>query len=140
MAKRVATLMGVVFILAGIVGFISNDLLGFHLSFFHNAAVHIVSGAVSLYFGMAGTLRGARLFCLIFGAVYALIGVAGFVLGSSQSPTANIPGPADDRLWKVIPGQLELGTSDHILHIVLGAVFLIGALMTRDDNSRRTVD
>ncbi len=86
MAKTVATIMGVVFILAGLVGFISNDLLGFHLSFFHNAAVHIVSGAVSLYFGLRGTLRGARLFCLVFGIVYALIGVVGFLPGTSQSP------------------------------------------------------
>lgn len=137
MAKRIATIMGVVFLLAGIVGFISNDLLGFHLSFFHNAAVHIVSGAISLYFGLAGTLRGAKLFCLIFGVVYALIGVAGFLAGTNQSPSAGVPGPADARLLKVIPGQLELGTSDHILHILLGLVFIIGALMTRDDAPRR---
>ena len=58
MAKTVATIMGVVFILAGLVGFVSNDLLGFHLTAFHNAGVHIVSGAVSLYFGLKGTLRG----------------------------------------------------------------------------------
>lgn len=139
MAKRVATIMGIVFILSGIVGFISNDLLGLHLSFFHNAAVHIVSGAVSLYFGLAGTLRGAKLFCLIFGVVYALIGVAGFLMGTNQSPSSGIPGPADSRLWKVIPGQLEVGTSDHVLHIVLGLIFVIGALMTREDG-RRTVD
>lgn len=44
MAKTVATIMGVVFILAGLVGFVSNDLLGFHLTAFHNAGVHIVSG------------------------------------------------------------------------------------------------
>ena len=132
MAKTVATIMGVVFILTGLVGFVSNDLLGFHLSFFHNAGVHIVSGLVSLYFGLKGTLRGARLFCLIFGAVYALIGVVGFLLGTNQSPTAGVPGPADSRLFKALPGMLELGTSDHILHILLGLVFLIGGLMTKD--------
>jgi len=139
LAKIVATIMGVVFILTGIVGFISNDLLGFHLSFFHNAAVHIVSGAISLYFGMAGTARGARIFCLVFGVVYALIGVCGFLLGSNQSPTAGVPGPADARLWKFIPSMLELGTSDHILHIVLGLVFVIGGLLTKTD-VRRAVD
>lgn len=140
MAKTVATLMGVVFILAGIVGFISNDLLGFHLTFFHNAAVHMVSGAVSLYFGMAGTLRGARTFNLIFGAVYALIGVFGFVLGSNQSSSAGVPGPADARLWKVIPNMLELGTSDHMLHIFLGLIFVVGALLTKAAVDRRVVD
>ncbi|MBC7930446.1 MAG: DUF4383 domain-containing protein [Rubrivivax sp.] len=139
MAKTVATIMGVVFILAGIVGFISNDLLGFHLTAFHNAGVHIVSGLVSLYFGLKGTLAGARLFCLIFGVVYALIGVAGFVAGHQGSPSAGVPGPADAYMFKPIPSMLELGTSDHILHILLGLVFVIGGLMTKAD-VRRAID
>ena len=133
MAKTVATIMGVVFILAGLVGFVSNDLLGFHLTAFHNAGVHIVSGAVSLYFGLKGTLRGAKLFDLVFGVVYAGLGVLGFLAGSSQSPSAGVPGPADGRLLKIIPSLLELGTSDHILHILLGLIFIAGALLTRTD-------
>jgi hypothetical protein len=133
MAKTVATIMGVVFILAGLVGFVSHDLLGFHLTAFHNAGVHIVSGAVSLYFGLKGTLRGAKLFDLVFGVVYAGLGVLGFLAGSSQSPSAGVPGPADGRLLKVIPSLLELGTSDHILHILLGLIFIAGALLTRAD-------
>jgi hypothetical protein len=133
MAKTVATIMGVVFIVAGLVGFVSNDLLGFHLTAFHNAGVHILSGAVSLYFGLKGTLRGAKLFDLVFGVVYAGLGVLGFLAGSSQSPSTGVPGPADERLLKVIPSLLELGTSDHILHIVLGLVFVAGALLTRAD-------
>ena len=136
MAKRIATIMGVVFILAGIVGFISNDLLGFHLTAFHNAGVHIVSGVVSLYFGLKGTLAGARLFCLIFGVVYALIGVVGFLAGRQDTPSPGVPGPADPRLFKAIPSMLELGTSDHILHIVLGLIFVAGGLLTRADGHR----
>jgi len=131
MAKTVATLMGVVFILAGIIGFIDNDLLGFHLTPFHNAGVHIVSGVVSLYFGLKGTLAAARMFCLLFGVVYALIGVAGFLLGSNQSPSPGVPGPADTHLFRPVPGHLELGTSDHVLHIVLGLIFVAGGLLTR---------
>jgi hypothetical protein len=138
MAKTIATLMGVVFILAGIVGFISNDLLGFHLTAFHNAGVHIVSGAISLYFGLKGTLAGARLFCLVFGAVYALIGVAGFLLGSDGSPSAGVPGPASSYMFKPVPSLLELGTSDHILHILLGLIFVIGGLLTKADLHRAT--
>ncbi len=138
MAKTVATIMGVVFILAGLVGFVSNDLLGFHLTAFHNAGVHIVSGAVSLYFGLKGTLRGAKLFDLVFGIVYAGLGVLGFLAGSSQSPSAGVPGPADGRLLKVIPTMLELGTSDHILHILLGLIFIAGALLTRADAGNPT--
>lgn len=86
MAKTVATIMGVVFILAGLIGFVSNDLLGFHLTAFHNAGVHIVSGVVSLYFGLKGTLRGARLFDLVFGVVYAGPASSVFWRGAANPP------------------------------------------------------
>jgi hypothetical protein len=38
---------------------------------------------------------------------------------------------ADDRLFKVLPGVLELGTSDHLFHIALGIVFLIAGFLTK---------
>ena len=128
MAKTIATLVGLVFILVGIVGFIpaAHTLLGTHLSPVHNI-VHLVSGAVSLYFGTKGTLGGARAFCMIFGIVYGLLGVVGFFLGKP----GEFMGKADDRWFKVIPGTLELGTVDHVIHIAIGVLFLIGALATR---------
>jgi hypothetical protein len=46
---------------------------------------------------------------------------------------------ADSRLWKVIPGTLELGTPDHLFHVLGGIVFLVAGLLTKDD-LRRTVD
>lgn len=130
MAKTVATLIGVAFILAGLVGFVAPGLLGFHLSLAHTI-IHLVSGALSLYLGLKGTLAQARLFCIVFGAVYGLLGIVGFLAGSPGSPSGGHPGPADDRLLRVIPGVLELGTADHILHILLGVIFLIGGLMTK---------
>jgi hypothetical protein len=128
MAKTIATLVGVVFILVGIAGFIpgAHTLLGAHLSPAHNV-VHLVSGAVSLYFGMKGSLSGARTFCLIFGIVYGLLGVVGFIAGKPGS----FMGKADDRLLSVLPGTLEFGTVDHIIHIAIGVLFIIGALATR---------
>jgi hypothetical protein len=133
MAKTIATVLGVAFILVGIIGFVSPGFLGTHLSFMHNL-VHIISGAVALYFGLAGTLSGARLFCLVFGAVYLLLGVVGFLLGGDQQHTiAGITHGADSRLFPLIPGQLELGSIDHTVHILLGLVFLIGGLLTKAD-------
>jgi uncharacterized membrane protein len=117
-------LLGAVFILVGLVGFFSHDLLGAHLSTTHNI-IHLVSGAVALYFGLKATLAQAKLFCLIFGIVYGLLGVVGYLLGD----------PAHNRLWKVMEG-LELGRADHIIHIMLCVVFLIGALMTKADASK----
>lgn len=118
MAKTICTLLGIVFILVGLVGFAAPGLLGFHLGPAHNV-VHLVSGALALYLGLKGSLSAAKMFCLIFGAVYLLLGVVGFAVGSG-----------DDRMFHVIEGTLELGTVDHVFHILVGAVFLIGGLMT----------
>lgn len=133
MAKTICTILGVAFILVGIIGFIVPDFLGTHLSLVHNL-VHIISGAAALYFGLAGSLRGARMFCLVFGAVYLLLGVVGF-LGGGAGPhtTPNMPGANDTSLLKVLPGNLELGIMDHVVHILLGIVFLIGGLTTKAD-------
>lgn len=138
MAKTVATILGIAFLLVGVVGFVAPGVGGFHLSAAHNL-IHLVSGAISLYFGLAGTLSGARLFCIVFGAVYGLLGVAGFLLGSPGTPS--MPGMvADDRLFKVIPGTLELGTSDHLFHIVLGIVFLAAGFLTKAAHAVRNND
>jgi hypothetical protein len=130
MAKTIATILGVVFILVGIVGFIvgkpadpmTANFIGTHLTTTHNL-VHIISGAIALYFGLAGTLAAARMFDIIFGIVYALLGVCGFLLGT---------GP--DRMFDALGGLgLHLGTMDHVVHILLGIVFLIGGFLTRAD-------
>ncbi len=122
MAKTVAKILGVVFILVGLCGFVMPNLLGTHLSTTHNL-VHLISGAVALYFGFAATLSAARLFCIVFGIVYALLGVAGFLLGTGE-----------DRMFEALASLgLHLGTMDHLVHILLGAVFLVGGFLTKAD-------
>src|SRR5437868_4875216 len=111
MAKTIASIVGVVFILVGIVGFAKHDLLGAHLSTVHNV-IHLVSGALSLYFGAKGTLGQARTFCIIFGIVYGLLGVVGLVMGELT-----------------LPG-LMLGKVDHYIHIAIGVLYLIGGVAT----------
>jgi Domain of unknown function (DUF4383) len=125
MAKTICKLLGVVFILVGLIGFAKPDLLGAHLNATHNL-VHIISGALALYFGFAASLSAARGFCLAFGAVYLLLGVVGFITGKG-----------DDRLL-AIDDLLMLGTRDHAIHILLGILFLVGALMTKPDRVRAT--
>jgi hypothetical protein len=130
MANRICTILGIGFLLVGVAGFIVPNLLGLHLSLIHNV-VHIVSGAVALWLGLKGTPRAAKTFCLVFGAVYVLLGVAGFVAGTDTQPSTGIPHAMDTRILKVIPGQLEVGTADHVTHLLLGALFLVGGLATR---------
>ena len=119
MAKTVCKILGIVFLLVGICGFLAPTLLGAHLTPAHNI-VHLASGAIALYLGFAGSLTAARAFCLIFGVLYLGLGFLGqFVLGD----------PANGRMWHV--GPLELGQMDHLIHILLGVVFLAGGLFTK---------
>jgi hypothetical protein len=117
MAKTVCKILGVVFLLVGVIGFVSHDLLGAHLTTPHNV-VHIVSGIIALYFGFAGTLSGAKVFSLVFGVVYMALGILGMALGA-----------APDRTWMV--GPLHFGQADHGIHILLGVIFLAGGLFTK---------
>jgi hypothetical protein len=128
MANRIATILGAGFLLVGILGFVMPSVLGMHLSAAHNV-VHLVTGAVSLWLGLKGSAGAARAFCIAFGAVYLLLGIAGFAAGVDAAP--GVPGPHDARLLKLIPGTLEFGTMDHAVHILLGAIYLIGGIATR---------
>ncbi|HYC92143.1 MAG TPA: DUF4383 domain-containing protein [Thermoanaerobaculia bacterium] len=126
MANRVATILGIGFLLVGIVGFLAPTILGMHLTLAHNI-VHLVTGAISLWLGLKGTPSAAKTFCIVFGLVYLLLGVAGFVAGSG-----------DEKMLELIPGQLMFGRMDHIVHVLLGAIYLIGGFATRTVPATRT--
>ena len=132
MAKTIATVLGVAFLVVGLLGFVAPGLAGFHLSLAHNL-IHIISGALALYFGLKGTLASARLFCIVFGIVYGLLGVVGYALGTDRQHTlAGVShGGTDANLLQVIAGQLELAAMDHGLHVLLGLIFLVGGLLTK---------
>lgn len=121
MARTVCKLLGLILLLVGIAGFTHLlDSLGAHLNQAHNL-VHIVSGLIALYFGFAGSAGAARSFCLLFGIVYLLLGVCGWFLGT---------GP--EHMFKI--GELlTLGKVDHIIHILLGVVFLAGGALGRSE-------
>jgi hypothetical protein len=118
MAKTISTILGIVFLVIGLLGFAAPGMLGMHLSAAHNV-VHLVSGALALWFGTKGTYEAARSFCIIFGIIYGLLGIVGFVAGGA------------DYSLTLIPNQLVLGKMDHIVHVILGVVFIAGGLSTR---------
>ncbi|MEP6741587.1 MAG: DUF4383 domain-containing protein [bacterium] len=114
MAKTLAKILGVVLVLVGVLGFTHVlDSLGAHLSPAHNL-VHILTGVIALYFGFAGSLSGAKGFCIIFGLIYLLLGILGLAMGELHI------------------GPLMLGKVDHGIHLILGAIFLAGGLFTRN--------
>ena len=129
MTKTILDIMGTIFVVVGIAGFVSPGLGGTHLNVAHNV-IHLVSGALALWFGFKGTFSGARAFSWIFGTVYGLLGVAGMLFGHPGTPMLhNLD--SDPKLLTVIPNVLELGRNDHILHIVIGVVFLAAAMVAR---------
>jgi hypothetical protein len=117
MAKTISKVMGVILLLVGILGFTHVlDSLGAHIgptNAAHNLA-HIVSGVIALYFGFAGTLGGAMTVCTVFGLVYRLLGIVGLGMGDLHI------------------GPLMLGKVDHGIHLIVGALFLVGGLITRN--------
>jgi hypothetical protein len=106
----------VAFLLAGVAGFPMPHLLGFHLTTIHNV-VHLATGALALYLGFAGGAGAVRTFCVVFGAVYLLLGVLGFV---APGLVATVIGHAP-----VSSGEL---TPDNLFHAVVGVAFLIAGL------------
>jgi hypothetical protein len=85
--------------------------MGMHLSALHNVVL-LLSGAVAIYFGLRATPAATRTFCVVFGAAYGLLGLAGLVAGG-QNYTLTI-----------IPGALVLGIMDHLVHLIFGVIFL----------------
>jgi len=118
MAKNTATILGLLLVAAGLIGFAVPGFIGMNLTVAQNI-MHLVSGAVALYFGRKNTPSVARTFCIVFGTLYGLLGLAGLLAG----------GP--DNTLTLIPGELVLGKVDHVVHLFLGAVFLATGLFRR---------
>lgn len=137
--QKVCIGLGLVFILAGLGGIVMPGMFGLHLSLGHNI-IHLASGAIALWAGYADDFRKAYNFCVGFGVIYGLLGLAGFVFGDPGYPGVGHM-EADDNLLRIIPNALEFGTNDHVLHILLSAVFLITAYVwkKKSDVAGRTL-
>ena len=112
MAKTLALLFGVVFLLIGILGFVPtlapNEMLLniSHVNAAHNV-VHLLTGVVALLAGMAG-VGAAKIFFKIFGFVYGLVAVLGFVVGDG-----------------LLLGVISNNMADTWLHVAIAVVSLI---------------
>ena len=103
-AKLAATVIGIVFIAVGILGFVPNPLVSptgmFAVNTNHNI-VHLVSGAVLLA-GVYSSL-GASLALKIVGVVYGAVAILGLYVG---------PG--------MLLGLVHVNAADNYLHVVAG--------------------
>ena len=111
MIKSAAALFGIVFLLVGILGFVPgvapDQMLFkiFHVNAAHNI-VHIGSGIIFLIAAMAGAEASTAWF-KIFGVIYAIVAIWGFVVGTGNT------------LWMVSNNPAVT-----YLHVVLAAVML----------------
>lgn len=108
--------------------------MGTHLTLTHNL-IHLFSGAASLYLGLKGSPYSAKAFCLIFGVLYLGLAVIGYWFGYNHGETYLPDAAADhgfnENMFHMIPGALELGTMDHIIHFLIGGIYIISAALTK---------
>ena len=114
MAKNACKILGVILILVGIVGLFVHTLLGMHLTPAHNI-LHLVTGALALYFGFTGTSEATHMFCRIIGVIYLLVGILGFIA----------PGVLERMLQIHTMTESVNLIPDNIVHLLLGAIFSI---------------
>jgi hypothetical protein len=106
MAKTFAMVLGVVMLLIGTVGFVMNPAGGRLFGIFAVDGPHHLIHFVTGIAGIAAAFMGwARVFCQIFGIVYLLVGVLGFVATDSSG---------------MLLGLIHNNMADNILHLAIG--------------------
>lgn len=105
LVKPLTWILGIVLLLVGVLGFFMNPLFGFSVNALHNI-VHLASGAAALITAGMG-YRSARLYLIVFGLVYGVVTLAGF-LGIQ---------PIIDLLY--------INAADNYLHLAIAAACLI---------------
>jgi len=129
-AKLYAGVIGATLLVAGIIGFFYSSAFGspgevdavlgiLDVNGWHNL-VHIASGILGLLAFASGP-AASRTYALAFGAVYIVVAIWGFIIGSGES----------------ILGIVPVNTEDNILHVILG-VLGVGAYAASDPEARRT--
>jgi hypothetical protein len=118
--KTAAIIIGLAFVAVGILGFVSNPIVGsspdaiFHTDQTHNI-VHLVSGALFLLIAIASP-ASAGAFLKFFGIVYLGLGIYGAAtMGAEES--------------KKLLEFLHVNKADNYLHIGLGAVILLAGFL-----------
>lgn len=108
--------VGLALTLAGAIGqYTGTDtLVIFTVNTLHNY-VHLASGVLGLICALLFSGLHARLFNKWFGAVYALVGVLGFILPSLMAEYLNI------------------GLADNLLHLAIGLGLVYAAVKIRPE-------
>ena len=120
-AKLYAQVLGAVLTLVGLLGFVgalapNGNLLGiFAVDPLHNV-IHLASGIVGLAAGFGANGQYARMYAGIFGAVYAVVTIVGFIQGTT------------------VLGLIHVNLADNFLHTAIAAASLAVAAMASNRN------
>ncbi|MGC1165949.1 MAG: DUF4383 domain-containing protein [Solirubrobacterales bacterium] len=117
-ASLYAGLIGGVLVVAGLIGFFYSSSFGspgsvdavfgvLDVNAWHNL-VHILTGALGVLAFLSGP-RASRTYALVFGAVYIVVAIWGFIIGGGESILGFIPVNQEDNVLHVILGVLGIG-------------------------------
>ena len=126
MLTKASLAFGVVFIAIGLLGFVpavtpDMHLLGiFHVDAVHNV-IHLASGVVALL--AASSARYAKLYFQVFGVVYGIVAVGGFLPFLSFG---------DD--MKLL-GLTHMNLADNLLHVAIAVASLYLGFVYKEDQA-----
>ncbi len=111
MTKNTLYVFGIVLIILGLLGFINNPIFGlFRVDALHNI-IHLASGILAIVFASMGEQQ-SRTFSVVFGVVYALVTVLGFI-NVGVSGTGHLIG-----------SLIAINGNDNFLHLLFAIVLL----------------
>ena len=117
MAKTLAMIFGVVFVLVGLLGFVNNPMLGlFAVDVLHNI-VHILLGIILIAGARSMNPMAASKSMKTVGIIYLVLAVLGFIL---------VPSGTEKLL-----GIVTMNGADNWLHVVLGIVLVIAGMSSK---------
>lgn len=124
MAKKYVLVLGIVFVALGVLGFIgplvSNDnLFGiFAVSTSHNL-VYLVDGILA-FAAVAGGGDYPKLYAKVFGVIYGLVAILGFMVGDGD-----------------VLGFFNVNQADNVLHLAIAASALYVGFANDDGKARK---
>ena len=104
-AKMYALWGGVILLVLGVIGLLTGDSLAGLNSETLEDIIHIVAGAILAYGGWRGTAAQASMWSKVFGVVFLVIGVVGFV---------------DNNIFGLF--RVGMGAVDNVVHLIYGVV------------------
>jgi hypothetical protein len=119
MAKKLGLVLGIVFLLVGILGFVNNPLVGSVDSLFATNTVHdlvhVITGLLFIFVALKNTSK-VGITLKVFGVVYLLVAILGFL-------AVDATGQGE------VLGFLTVNSADNWLHVVLAIVVFAGGVL-----------